>query len=380
MVYFDNAATSFPKPKAVREAALLALERYGANPGRSGHALSMACATRVFEVREAAAKMFNSEVEDVVFTQNCTHALNLVIRGVLGRGDHAVISDLEHNSVLRPVHMLAERGVVRYDVATTSEDDDETVAAFRALVRRNTRLICCTHGSNVTGARLPIEKLGALARELDVLFLVDAAQTAGVVDIDIEASGIDFLCVAGHKGLYGPSGTGMLVTPLGGELRPLMAGGTGSYSADFSQPPVMPDRLESGTLNMPGIMGLGAGIGFVARKTPAALFAHEMALAGNIRARLRDTKGVTLYPREHKPGKGLPVIAFNIEGQPSEQVVSALSERGFALRGGLHCAPLCHRKLGTLETGICRISLGAFNTEEQCGRLCDEIRRISRAK
>lgn len=377
MIYFDNGATSFPKPKRVKAAVMEAFDHYGANPGRSGHKLSIATAVKVYECREAAMRLFGaSAVEDVVFTSNCTHALNIVFKGALRRGDHVILSDLEHNSVLRPVHTLAQRGLVGYSVARVQEDEEHTVAEFERLIRPETKMIACTHGSNVMGIRLPIAKLGALAKAYDLLFLVDAAQTAGVVDIDMQRDGIDFLCTAGHKSLYGPSGTGLLITPLGTALHTLMEGGTGSMSAEYAQPRDMPDRLESGTVNTLGIIGLGAGISYIQEKGIETIYNHEMKLGSRIYNALSQMKHIKLYTTSFQKGKHLPVISFNIDDLNSEETTELLSEKGFALRGGLHCAPLAHKKMGTLDTGAARISIGAFNTTSQADQLIKAIERI----
>jgi cysteine desulfurase family protein len=378
MIYFDNGATSFPKPPAVEEAVVAAMRRYGANPGRSGHQMSLDAAIKVYECREAAASLFGAaEPEHVVFTQNCTHAVNLAIKGALRRDDHVIISDLEHNSILRPVHTLAERGIITYSVATVSEDEEETLHNFTQLIQPNTRMIACTHGSNVWGIRLPIRKLGQLAAHCGILFLVDAAQTAGVVEIDMARDNIDFLCAAGHKSLYGPTGTGLLITARGSELATLIEGGTGTMSADYGQPADMPERLESGTINTMGILGLGAGIGYVKKMTIPVIYNHEMKLGTLIRQRLEAIRGVRLYTRTYEKGVHLPVISFNIGGMSSEEVVEKLSEKGFALRGGLHCAPLAHRKMDTLRTGAARISIGAFNNTEQSLHLCKAIEQVA---
>lgn len=380
MIYFDNAATTFPKPRQVQQAVNSVFDRYGANPGRSGHKMSMQTAVKVYECREAAAALFHAQVQDVIFASNCTHALNMGIKGCLFQGDHVIISDLEHNSVLRPVHTLAARGAIRYSVAKVGRTDEETVAAFERLICPTTRLIACCHGSNIFGLRLPIAKIGAMAHRHGVLFLVDAAQTAGVVDIDIQRDNIDFLCTAGHKSLYGPSGTGLLITPHVEQMVTLMEGGTGSFSANYDMPGESPDRLESGTLNTAGILGLAAGIGYVRERGVANIYDYEMNIAKDIYTRLSRMEGVQLYTDGFEKGIHLPVIAFNIGEIPSEEVTDQLSQLGFALRGGLHCAPLAHRKMGTLETGAVRISVGSMNTLEQGRRLCAAISRIAGAK
>lgn len=380
MIYFDNAATTFPKPRRVLRAVREAFEKYGANPGRSGHKLAMDTAVKVFECREAAAKLFGAEVDEAVFTSNCSHALNIALKGALRHGDHVIISDLEHNSVLRPVHALAQAGVISYSVAEVFFDEDATVAAFEAAITRNTRMIACTHASNAFGIRLPVEKLGAMAKRRGLLFLVDAAQTAGVLPIDVKSCGIDFLCTAGHKSLYGPSGTGLLITPHGEKLATLMEGGTGSASADYGMPESVPDRLECGTVNTMGIIGLGAGIAFVNERGIENIHRQEMLVGAEIDRRLRRIPGVTLYTPDFTPERNVPVIAFNVEGVPSEELTERLSDMGFALRGGLHCAPVAHAKMGTLETGAARISIGVMNTAEQGARLCAAVAKIAGGK
>lgn len=379
MIYFDNAATTFPKPRRVIRAVQTAMERYGANPGRSGHTLSMQTAEKVYDCREAAARLFGAELEHVVFTLNCTHALNIAIKGALRQGDHVIISDLEHNSVLRQVHVLAQRGLATYTVAQVHQSEEETVASFEAQIQPETRLIACTHASNAFGIRVPIEKIGAMAKRRGILFLVDAAQTAGVLPIDIKDCNVDFLCTAGHKSLYGPSGTGLLITTRGEELETLVEGGTGSMSADYGMPDILPDRLESGTLNTAGILGLAAGIEFVNIHGIPAIHAEEMRVARHIWKRLRECPHVILYTEEFNPQRNVPVISFNIEGIDSEETCGILSDMGFALRGGLHCAPLAHAKMGTLDTGTARISVGVMNTPEQGEWLCEAIKKIATA-
>ncbi|MEM1483982.1 aminotransferase class V-fold PLP-dependent enzyme [Oscillospiraceae bacterium PP1C4] len=380
MIYFDNAATSFPKPISVKNAVATALVKYGANPGRSGHDLSVETAKQVYEVRSKAADFFGAgDAEQVVFTQNCTYALNTAIKGLLNPGDHVVISDMEHNSVMRPIHTLATRGIITYTMAETSLDDEETVERFRAAIQSNTRAIITTHASNVFGIKLPVEKLAALAHQHGLYIVVDGAQTAGGEPINISASQIDFFCTAGHKGLYGPSGTGLLITPHGHLLTPLVEGGTGSTSFDYNQPDFMPDRLESGTLNTAGIIGLGAGIDFINRHGIDLLTRYETTVARTIYEELVRMHGVKLYTPAPRHGVNMPLISFNIEGLTSEETTAKLNTMGFALRGGLHCAPSAHKKFGTSDSGTARISVGAFNTVEQGHDLAYAVRRIVHA-
>lgn len=380
MIYFDNAATTFPKPMRVARAVQNAMERYGANPGRSGHRLSMNTAAKVYECREAVAGLFGAEVDQVVFTANCSHALNIAIKGCLRQGDHVIISDFEHNSVLRPVHALAQRGLITYSVAETAFDQAQTVAAFEALITERTRLIACTHASNAFGVRLPVEELCEMAHRNDILFLVDAAQSAGVLPIDMQRMNFDFLCTAGHKCLYGPSGTGLLITPFGEHLTTLMEGGTGSASALFDMPDMVPDRLECGTVNTAGILGLAAGISFVQEKGVQAMHRKEMRLLQEIDRQLRAVPRCVLYTPDCNDKNHVPVLSFNLQGMSSEELTDNLSEKGFALRGGLHCSPLAHQKMGTIELGTARISVGAMNTMQQGEQLCMAIRQIARKK
>ena len=271
MIYFDNGATTFPKPRAVVNAVDRTMRYYGANPGRSGHNMSLKASEIMYDCRKNAAKLFNADSpEKIIFASNCTAALNYVIKGILKEGDHAVISSLEHNAVLRPLENLKDNGV-EYSIADYSPDDEETINNFRNAITPNTKLVICTHASNVFGVRLPVERIAALCRIHGVLFCVDAAQTAGVVPISLKDSCIDYLCTAGHKGLYGSMGTGILA--INSETLPesLIQGGTGSFSSDRKQPAILPDRYESGTPNLPGIAGLNEGIKFVMKKPNVVL-------------------------------------------------------------------------------------------------------------
>ena len=376
MIYFDNAATTWPKPASVRERAVGFFKDYGANPGRSGHAMSMDTAQQVYRCREEAAALFGvSDPARVVFTQNCTHGLNQILYGVLREGDHLLISDLEHNSVCRPAYRLAKERKIRLDIVTTFlGDDDATVEAFARAIRPETRMILVTHCSNVFGFRLPVERLAQLAHRYHVLMAVDAAQSAGVLPIDVEGDGFDYVAMPGHKGLYGPTGTGLLLIGKDAPpLHPLLVGGTGSLSRSFEQPDTLPDLLESGTINTFGILGLSAGIRFVRRVGINQIADHEAALAAHLQKHLRQIPGIHVIGEEKALQFAAPVLSFLIEGQTGEETAQLLSEKGFALRGGLHCAPLAHRKMGTLECGTARIGLGYFNTLQQAKALVHAV-------
>lgn len=362
MIYFDNSATTFPKPQQVTTAVQASFQKYGANPGRSGHKMSIAAAEEIYRCRVLAAELFNAPgPECVAFTLNCTEAVNMVLKGLLKPGDHVVTSTLEHNAVMRPLQALADKGVTFTAAQVAPGDNDATVNAFRKALKPNTALVICTHASNVWGIRLPVERIAALSREYGIPMAVDCAQSAGVLPIDMQDAGIDYLCVAGHKGLYGPMGTGMLITAKGSELSTIIEGGTGTASASFMQPDTMPDRMESGTPNVSGIAGLRAGMEFVKGKGTERIYAHEMKLVQALYDRLSKMKGVTLYtPRPEIPYY-VPVLSFNVEGMRSELVGKALDERGIAVRPGLHCAPAAHSFYGTLETGAVRVSPSAFS-------------------
>lgn len=375
MIYFDNAATSFPKPRTTVEAANTVFTRYGANPGRGGHNMAMETSKMVYMARERLCGLLGGDKpENVVFTQNCTQALNMAIKGCLRAGDHAVISSMEHNSVLRPLEALRAQGLVEYDIAQVDPvDSARTVENFRALLRPRTRLVCCVHGSNVFGTIQPVEALCAMAHDHGALFLMDAAQTAGVLDIDLRVLPADFVCLACHKGLYAPTALGALVVGTEEELQTFIEGGSGSLSALLEMPPFLPDRLEAGTVNTTGIAGLLGGLRFVCAHTTVGLYREEMAVTKIIYDGLSRMCGTVLYNRP-----ALPVLSFGIEGMTGEAVTAALAARGFALRGGLHCSPLAHRTMGTFETGTARVGVGAFNTRRQAFELIHAVECVQK--
>lgn len=381
-VYLDQAATTFPKPRAVQQAVDQAVRRWGANPGHSGHTLAVETARRVYQCREEAAALFGCQPEGIIFTKNCTEAINLAIWGTMRPGGHLIISDLEHNAVARVAQALEDRGIAQYDVARVyPEDDLRTVYSFASLLRPNTQLIACTHGSNVFGYRLPVEQIGALAHGRGIPMLVDAAQTAGLLPLDLSRMAVDYLCVPGHKGLYGPMGTGILaVGPRvrQDQLRPLMQGGTGAASLELTMPQLLPDRLESGTLNTPGILGLREGIRFVRQKGIDNLYRREMELTGWTWQQLRQIPGVRLYGPQPQLGRTLPVLSFTIGELDGSQTADALDQLGIAVRGGFHCAGLAHRKMGTQRTGTARASFGAGNTREDAAALVTAVRQVAR--
>ncbi len=379
MVYFDNAATSFPKPLPVQRAAAQAIRFYGGNPGRSGHAISMRTAAKVFSVREKAAAFFGAQPENVIFTLNCTMALNMAIKGVLADGGHVVLSSMEHNSAIRPVHAMSHTGDVSYSIARVVEaDPEQTVQNFRSQLRQDTRLIICTYASNLTGTVLPIKEIAALCKENGILFLVDAAQGAGLFPIDMEKLGIDILCAAGHKALYGTTGTGLLILREGLKLSTILEGGTGSASLDLEQPDFYPDRLESGTVNTVGVISMGAGMDFLRAKGMNRIYCREMEYCSWVYRELSRMSHVKLLAESFRMGEKAPLVSFNIENEASEEVAAHLSRKGFALRGGFHCAGLAHCTLGTQNQGAVRFSPSHFNTPQQVSQFLTEIQKIKK--
>lgn len=377
MIYMDNSATTFPKPFPVREEIARAFSVYGANPGRSGYAMSMDTAEMVYACRQKLADIFSvKEPEFVILQPNCTQALNTVIKGVLKKGDHVVISDLEHNAVVRPLEGMKKKGV-SYTVAKTFETEPEkTISSFEKAIKRNTKLIICTHASNVFGIRLPIEKIAKMAHSKGVKICVDCAQTGGVLPIYVEEGGIDFLCGAGHKGLYGPMGTGFLIMRKRELLDTLIEGGTGTDSISIVQPNEIPERYESGTQNIPGIIGLKEGIRFVENKGVENIYKEEMELISYLYEELEKMNNIKLYTKEPEKPHFVPVLSFNVEGIHSEDIGDILAHKEIAVRCGLHCAPFAHKKKGTLETGTVRVSPSVFTTLKDIDTLIQEIKAI----
>ena len=377
MIYLDNAATTYPKPVSVQNAVQVALNKYGANPGRAGHAMSLAAAEEIYRCRTAAANFFKAPgPECVAFTLNCTHAMNYVLKGLLKPGDHVVTSCLEHNAVMRPLQKLSESGVTFTAAQVFPGDNDATLDAFRNAIQENTKLIVCMHASNVWGIRLPVDRIAALGHLYNIPIAVDCAQSAGVLTIDMAESGFDYLCVAGHKGLYGPMGTGMLVTPNGSNLDTIIEGGTGTSSSSMEQPQTMPDRMESGTQNMPGIAGLRAGMEFVNQKGIQNIYHHEMGLINYLYKKLSENKNVKLYTQEPKWPYFVPVLSFNVNDLPSETVSQKLNAAGIAVRAGLHCAPAAHECLGTLKQGTVRVCPSVFSTMNEMNALVSAVQKI----
>lgn len=376
MIYLDNGATSFPKPLSVRQNVDISLKKFSANPGRSGHSLSLRAAKEIFECRKRLKKLFNvNSEEEIIFTENCTMALNTVIFGLLSEGDHVLISSMEHNSVTRPLESLKNKGVT-YSTFGYSYDDNETVDNVRNLIKPETKLVICTHASNVFGFRFPIERICALCHAYGILFCVDSAQSAGVFDIDVGTNQYDFVCMSGHKSLYGPMGTGVLILN-NRNLKPLLYGGTGTESVKKSQPEGLPEKFESGTQNMNGISGLKAGVDFVKNRGIKNIYNHEYKLAKRLFNGLANNRKVITYNKSFDYGKVAPVVSFNIDGVYSEDLVAKLNKYGIMTRGGLHCSPLAHTTMNTIENGTVRVVPGAFNTINDINYLLNVIRKLT---
>lgn len=376
MIYLDNGATSFPKPLSVRQNVDISLKKFSANPGRSGHSLSLRAAKEIFECRKRLKELFNANSEEeIIFTENCTMALNTVIFGLLSEGDHVLISSMEHNSVTRPLESLKDKGVT-YSTFDYSYDDNETVDNVRNLIKPETKLVICTHASNVFGFRFPIERICALCHAYGILFCVDSAQSAGVFDIDVGTNQYDFVCMSGHKSLYGPMGTGVLILN-NRNLKPLLYGGTGTESVKKSQPEGLPEKFESGTQNMNGISGLKAGVDFVKNRGIKNIYNHEYKLAKRLFNGLANNRKVITYNKSFDYGKVAPVVSFNIDGVYSEDLVAKLNKYGIMTRGGLHCSPLAHTTMNTIENGTVRVVPGAFNTINDINYLLNVIRKLT---
>lgn len=377
-LYFDQAATSRPKPEAVIEAMVRYQREVCASPGRSGHSLSIEAGRIVLAAREALAELLG--VRDplrICLTNNATEALNIVIRGLLRPGDHVVTTSLEHNSVMRPLRAREKEGV-RLTVVPCSKEGLLDPQDVRRAIRPETRLLIVTHASNVTGTILPVAELGAMARALGIPFCVDAAQSAGILPIDVEKLGIDLLAFTGHKSLFGPQGTGGLYVGPGleREIPPLMAGGTGSRSEFEEHPDFLPDRFEAGTPNTVGIAGLAAGVRFVLEEGVARIRDHEMRLAGRFCQGAAAIKGITLLgPAD--ADKRIGVVSLRIDDLSPSEAALRLDERfGILCRPGLHCAPAAHRTIGTFPEGTLRFSFGYFNTEAEIDAALEALEAI----
>ena len=375
MIYLDNAATSYPKPRGMVAAMEECILKYCGNPGRSGHSMSMKTGEEVYHARRKIASLFGiRQPERLVFTKNTTEALNMGLKGVLQSGDNVITTTMEHNSVLRPLKALEKRGVSQ-SVIRADREGYIKASEIEKAIRKDTKLIAITAASNVTGTRMPIEEIGELARRRGILFLVDGAQGAGSMAIDVEKMHIDMLAFPGHKGLLGPQGTGALYVSPEIRLKHIMEGGTGTDSKSRFQPCEFPEGYEAGTINAPAIIGLGYSAEFVEKIGPEVIGKYEEELIGWLDERLDEMDFVKRYGPDACRKTGISLI--NIRGVGAEEVTSILSSKyGIAVRGGYHCAGLAHKTIGTWDEGAIRISVGPFNTRKDMEKLADAIREI----
>lgn len=377
MIYLDNAATTWPKPESVYQAVDQCLRTRGANPGRGGHGMARAASLLLYETREALAELFGiADANQLVFTYNATDAISMAVMGLADPGDSIVTTSMEHNAVARTLRLAQSRGVTIHVVPCDSSGQLD-MQAMAASIRQKPKAVVMTHASNVTGTVMPVAEVGKLTKAQGVALMVDAAQTAGVEDIHVADMGIDILAFSGHKGLLGPQGTGGLYIHEAITVRPLRVGGTGSLSESDLQPEFMPDSLESGTPNTPGIAGLNAGVQFILQTGQAAIRAKEMELTGQLLTGLLAIPAASVYGRLDLLGR-TAVVSFTLKGQDSGQIAHLLDQQyAIACRSGLHCAPWAHKTIGTLKTGTVRLSPGYFNTQQEIEQALAAIREIA---
>ena len=374
MIYLDNGATSFKKPDTVLRAVTEAMYKNSANPGRGGHNLSVLAGETVYNARESIAKLFNiKNPERVVFCKNTTEALNFGIKGVMSRGGHVITTSMEHNSVIRPIKALEKTSGIVYSMLSADENGNLDLEKLEKLIKPQTRLFVMTHASNVCGNVYDIKKASEICRRKNVLFMVDAAQSAGSITID--ADWVDLLAFPGHKGIMGPMGTGGLYVKEGVKILPITEGGTGSVSESLSQPDFFPDVLESGTLNVPAIAGLGAAADFIQKVGADEIGHHEKKLLTRFEEKLKNMNGIKIYGNDTRHN----ICAMNIEGADCVEVATRLNdEYGICVRAGLHCAILAHKSLKTEKTGCVRFSFGYFNTPKEVDFAADAVYKISK--
>lgn len=375
MYYFDNAATSWPKPEVVYTTNDRVL-RQGGSAGRGAHTASLEAAKILFNTRGTLSRLFGIASSDrIVFTQNITESLNIGLQGLLHPGDHVLISSVEHNAVVRPLEYLKQKGVT-YTVARCEPDGYLNPETLRRCFQPNTKLVCCTHASNVYGTIMPLKEIGQAAKDHGCLFMVDSAQTAGVIRIDAQELQIDFLAFTGHKGLMGPQGAGGFYLKPGIALQPLLYGGTGIHSAELAQPDLWPEGMESGTRNVPAIAALGAAVEFILAEGLDKIRSHETRLMATLLTGLKQIPGTVILGSDN-PQNRVGLVSCVFAGHNPDQVAFELDRRyGIVTRSGLHCAPLAHQTAGTMAEGALRISLNYFQTEEDIRILLEALNTV----
>ena len=379
LIYLDNASTSYPKPKAVTRAVELAASRFGVNPGRGGYSLTRRVDRLIFEARKSFASFFNlADASRIIFTPSGTYSLNIAIRGLLKKGDHVITLGRQHNAVVRPLCQQS----AGFDISTCAWDTASAIGEndIVSLITSRTRAVVVNHASNVDGRLYPLEKIGRITRQLGLTLIVDAAQSAGLVEIDMKKANVDLLCVTGHKSLMGPMGIGLLALAESVDLKPLISGGTGSFSDDEQMPEKFPDRLEPGTVNLPGIAGLAAGLKEVNKIGVKKIFAHKMKLCKRAYDGLSALDGVTLYWPQNERAR-VPLFSFNIDAWDPAEVGDILDRRySIACRVGLHCAPKAHMEIGTYPTGTIRFAPGFYTKLFEIDAFVSAVKEIAAKK
>lgn len=377
-IYFDNAATTFPKPEVVYR-TMEKVMRNVANPGRSGHKMALESGRMIYHTRELLASLFSiRDPMHIVFTHNATDSLNLAIKGLLKQGDHVITTSMEHNSVLRPLKRLENLGIIQVTIVKANQEGNVAVEDIKQAIQESTKMVISTHASNVTGTLLPIDEIGRITQEHDLIYMVDASQTAGIYDIDVNQMKIDLLAFPGHKSLLGPQGVGGLYLREGIDLNPLREGGTGSQSESLIQPTMLPDRYESGTQNTIGIAGLGAGVEFILKTGIENIKKHEEKLTQRFLDGLKGMKKILVYGPKNAKEQGA-VVSIYIEGLDVSEASFLLdNEYDIACRSGLHCAPLAHRTIDTFKQGTLRFSMGYFNTLGEVDQVLEAIETLSK--
>ncbi len=377
LCYLDNAATSFPKPSAVCREVTRCMIQYCGNAGRGSHRLALRASEKIYECRELISSLINAPSEEhVIFVPSCTYGLNLIIKGLLSQGDHVLISDMEHNAVWRPIERLKREGIITYDtfcaLGDRAQDDDALLNGIKKKLRKNTKLLICTHSSNVCSYSLPVAKIGELCKNNHVLFALDVAQTIGHYKIDMQNMNINFISAPSHKGLLGPQGSGFIAINSKELPNTLIEGGNGVFSLDPTMTDILPERYEAGTMPLPCIAGLCEGIKYLLKYGIDAVQSHERKLYRLLRDELLNMSVAEVYAPEFEGN----TLLFNLQGIPPERVCAILDENGICVRGGFHCAALAHASLGTEKTGAIRASFSINNTEKDVFRLVDALNRI----
>lgn len=374
MIYLDNAATTFPKPRCMSAEIDRCIHKYCGNPGRSGHILSLKASEKIYACRVTLADFFgSSKPENIVFTMNTTYALNLAIKTLYKRGSHVLISNMEHNSVLRPIAELQKRGELCYSIFDVTGTVENTLAELKSKIKQNTSMLVLSHASNICGKVFPLREIGVFCKQHDLIFIVDAAQSAGVTDIRTEEWGVDALCAPAHKGLYGPQGLGFVIFGNKVPVRTLIEGGNGTNSLSPDMGLELPESFESGTLPTPLIAGLDASVRWVKQIGVRNVNAHEVMLASLLSERLHSMQGSILYGPE-TPETG--IVLYRNRNISVNELAAALDRQNICTRSGYHCAPLAHNALGTGENGALRISIGFFNTRKDIDDIYFAIKNI----